>query len=131
MVDIPSLPLPGTFLGVFALGLTLANTLVGSTQVCDGVRLAAFPWQSRVVTLALLGRHTDSHLHSLSFHIWGHRHLKAICSTRNIKKYPSIGCQQVTLLFCSWDLHMSTQAHHLYARGITAGEQVLCFLDLS
>lgn len=37
MVDIPSLPLPGTFLGVFALGLILANTLAGSTQVCDGV----------------------------------------------------------------------------------------------
>lgn len=89
-------------------------------------------WLPRVVTLALPGRLAVSHLHSPPCHTRGHWHLKAICSTGNLKKQPGGGCQHVAQPFVPGTAACPHKHLPLRARGgSAAAEQVLCFLDPS
>lgn len=90
-------------------------------------------WLPRVVTLALSGRLAVSHLHSPPRHTRGHWHLKAICSTGNVKKQR--GGRRLPARRPAFVPGTAACPHkHLPLRargGSAAAEQVLCFLDPS
>lgn len=127
MTDIPTLPVCSTVLE-YLHRLSHQPRPWLEARRCESGRP---PWLPRVVTLALTGRLAVSHLHSPPFHTWGHWHLKAICSTRSIKKQRGGGCQQVSRPFVLGTSACPHKHIPLRARAVAAAEQVLCFLDPS